>query len=255
MGRSRLNLFSISAALATLALVVTGAAVTSSNGQRFQCLHITVAIAITAVIVGLAISVKSLAARCTLLFALLAEILLGYLKGSTAEMLHAILAALLFAAVCAIGLRTSPSWQRDPEVVQDFGWPSLRSLSSAASFLIALQIGLGAGIRHSVVGVMPHLLGAVLTVIFIVIVSIFTMNQFPKHATLRPLASRLLAIAGVQAFLGMTVFLMRMMNVSGTTAWLAISAAHVANGSLTFAVSVMLAMEIRRDVRPRVSES
>jgi hypothetical protein len=43
--------------------------------------------------------------------------------------------------------------------------------------------------------------------------------------------------------------------MAATPAFLGISVAHVANGNLTFAVSVMLALEIRRSVLPRAQET
>src|SRR5207253_8520083 len=62
-----------------------------------------------------------------------------------------------------------------------YGWPSLRFLSSATAFLVAVQVGYGAGFRHSAVGVIPHLLGALVVALFIMIVGAFATNQFPKH--------------------------------------------------------------------------
>jgi hypothetical protein len=230
---------------------MTGAAVTSSQGQpRLAALlsvHTSVAIADTLLTAGLVIAL-SRRSGWIVLFALLAEISLGYAPNAIAATIHAILSAFLFASISVISLATSASWQRDPELVQDYGRPSLRSLSAASSLLVAVQMGFGASLRHGAIGVMPHLLGALVVALFIVIVGVFVMNQFPKHRTLRPLAVALLVITGVQVFLGMTVFLMRMMNISTTLAWLAVSVAHVTNGSLTFAASAMLAIEIRRCV-------
>ena len=104
---------------------------------------------------------------------------------------------------------------------------------------------------RSALGVMPHLLGALVVALLIMIVGAFAMNQFPKHPTLRPAAISLMVITGIQVFLGMAAFIFRMMNITVTTAWLAISVAHVATGSLTFAASVVFALEIRRNVLPR----
>jgi len=87
--------------------------------------------------------------------------------------------------------------------------------------------------------------------LLIMIVGAFAMNQFPKHPKLRPAAIVLMVVTGIQVFLGMAAFLFRMMNLTATTAWLAISVAHVATGSLTFAASVVFAIEIRRNVLPR----
>jgi len=83
------------------------------------------------------------------------------------------------------------------------------------------------------------------------IVGVFATNQFPKHPTLRPIAILLMVITGIQVFLGMAAFFMRLMNVTATTTWLVISVAHVSTGSLTFAASAVFAIEIRRNVRPR----
>jgi heme A synthase len=98
---------------------------------------------------------------------------------------------------------------------------------------------------------MPHLLGALVVALLIMIVGAFAMNQFPKHPTLRPAAIALMVITGIQVFLGMAAFMFRMMNITATTTWLGISVAHVVTGSLTFAASVVFAVEIRRNVRPR----
>ena len=95
------------------------------------------------------------------------------------------------------------------------------------------------------------MIGALIVALFIMIVGAFVSNQFPRHTTLKPIAVALMIITGIQVFLGMTAFLMRMMNVAGSTAWLVVSVTHVATGSLTFAAIVMLSIEIRRDVRPR----
>jgi hypothetical protein len=234
---------------------MSGAAVTSSHDQPrealFENVHLVVAGVDILLIAGLCLWRR---AGWSVLAVLTADAGLGKFRGPVAGTLHAGLAALLFASVAAMVLLTSPSWQREPEMVQDYGWPSLRSLSAAAAFLVAVQVGFGAGFRHSAVGVMPHLLGALVVTLFMVIVGAFVTHQFPKHASLRPMAVWFMTITGIQAFLGMTAFLVRMMGTPGSLVYLGISVAHVATGSLTFAVSLMLAMEIRRSVRGRVVE-
>jgi hypothetical protein len=255
--RSRLYLYALFVARCTLLLVMSGAAVTSSRDLPRQALfhhiHLAVAGADTLLIAGLFVWVPR--AGWSALAIVIADAGLGLLSGPVAGTLHAFLALLLLASVAGICLSTSPSWQREPELVQDYGWPSLRFLSGAAAVLVAVQAGFGAGFRHGVVGVLPHLLGALVVVLFIMIVGAFVTHQFPKHATLRPVAVAFMAIAGVQAFLGMAAFLMRMMNLAGTLVFLGISVAHVANGSLALGVSVMLAMEVRRSVVGRGSKS
>jgi hypothetical protein len=243
-------------AISMLVLVMSGAALTSSRDHSrwpgLLTVHVAVAIASALLTLGVAIAFSRFG--WIVLCALLLEIGLGYpLKatGPVAGTLHAVLGTLLVAALSAVALVTSRSWQRDPELVQDYGWPSLKSLSTTASFLVAVQVAFGAGIRHSELGVMPHLLGALVVALLIMIVGAFAMNQFPKHPTLRPAAIALMVITGIQVFLGMAAFFFRMMNITATTTWLGISVAHVATGSLTLAASVVFAVEIRRNVRPR----
>jgi len=286
MRPSRLHLYALFAAFCALLLVMTGAALTSSHIQSkpaansiafFEDLHIAVAVAVALLTIGLAIWISLAEKRAWLvrlgwitLAAVIIESWLGWLARGpqpsssvsgeppisgppTAWIgtVHACLAALLFVAFCSIALATSRTWSRDPELVQDYGWPSNRSLSAFAALLVAIQVGFGAAFRHNVVGVMPHLLGALVVALFIMIVGAFVSNQFPKHPSLRPMAVALMVITGIQVFLGMTAFIMRLMETAASTAYLAISAAHVGTGSLTFAASVMLAIEIRRSVLPR----
>ncbi len=287
MERSRLHLYALLAAFCALLLVMTGAALTSSQIQTkpavnsiafFETLHTAVAVAVAVLTIGLAIWLLLAEKRAWLIrlgwitvAACIIEGWLGWMARGphaisglassgtptggppTAGLgtLHACLAALLFVAFSSIALATSRTWSRDPELVQDYGWPSNRSLSAATALLVAIQVGFGAAFRHNLVSVMPHLLGALLVALFIMIVGAFVSNQFPKHPSLRPMAVALMVITGIQVFLGMAAFLMLMMDTAGRPAFLAISVAHVTTGSLTLAASVMLAMEVRRSVRPR----
>jgi len=263
-----LSRFSRFAACAVLLLVMTGAALTSSRDRPrlpwLSSVHEAVAIAVSVLLVVLVIALFRSSRQPVrrigwIVLAVLAiEMVSGYIpKQPEAQAIwtfHAILSAFLFASVAAVALITSPPWQRDPDPVQDYGWPSLRFLSDAAAALVALQVSFGASMRHGQIGVLFHLLGALVVALFIIVAGVFSTNQFPKHTVLRPLAVSLMVVTGIQVFLGMTTFLMRMVNGTGTIAWLIISAAHVVNGSLTFAASVLLAIEIRRDVRPREAE-
>src|SRR3954465_12981875 len=69
--------------------------------------------------------------------ALAAVIVQGVLGGMTVKFMlpkpvsisHACLAQMFFSATVAIAIFTSSSWKRGPEIVEDSGWPSLRSLA------------------------------------------------------------------------------------------------------------------------------
>jgi heme A synthase len=155
----------------------------------------------------------------------------------------------------AIAVFTSRNWQQGPDPVEDYGWPSLRSLAVLTPVLILVQIGLGAGFRHRAFGLMPHVIGAMLVPLVILLTAIFVLNQFPKHRALRHAAVGLLTITLVQIFLGIAAYVARLNAAEYPLAMVLTTVAHVATGGLTLAASVVLAIQIRRNVHARASES
>jgi len=168
---------------------------------------------------------------------------------------HACLAQLFFSVTVAIAVFTSRKWQEGPEPVEDYGWPSLRSLAIVTPILILLQIALGAGFRHRAFGLLPHVVGAMIVPLVILLVGVFALHQFPKHRSLRPAAVALLSITGVQVFLGVIAYIARINAAEYPLAMVLTTVTHVATGGLTLAASVVLAIQIRRNVRVRASEA
>jgi heme A synthase len=182
-----------------------------------------------------------------LLAGVAAEAVLGLLAGPASPwgMVHAFLAPLILAAIVAIAHATSRGWQRDPQLLHDKGWPSLRSLGRNTVVLVVIQVALGVAFRYEVLGVMPHILGALVVVVFILGLMV-CVTMLPEHPTLRPAAMTLGVIAFVQVFLGLTIVTLG----SGTKLPVAaLAAAHVTIGSLTLAATVVVALEIWRNVR------
>ena len=118
-----------------------------------------------------------------------------------------------------------------------------------------VQIGLGAGFRHRAFGLMPHVIGAMLVPLVILLTAMFVLNQFPKHRALRPAAVGLLTITLVQIFLGIAAYVARINAAEYPLAMVLTTVAHVATGGLTLAASVVLAIQIRRNVHARASET
>lgn len=250
MKSSRLRLYSLFVAMFTLLVVISGATVTSSRGL-FQNAHEIAGVADGLLVAGLSLWRRR---GWSFLGLVVVDAGLGLFHGAAVGTLHACLGALVLAWVAVISLKASQLWEREPEQVQDYGRPSLRFLSGLAAVLVGIQVALGAGFRHSAVGILPHLLGAMVVALFIMIVGAFVTTQFPKHGSLRPMAAALMTITGIQVILGMAAFLMRLMNMAWTGVVVAISVAHVATGGMTLAVSIMLTLEIRRSVLPRAEE-
>jgi heme A synthase len=261
-GRRGLHRCAVAAAGCGLLTVLSGAIVTS-GAVVFTQLHEIVAGVASVVIAILSIwMVAKHSARFggaklgwTLLAILLAEGALGPLQqGPAVGVLHACLGQILFALTVAAVVYTSSSWTKKPELVEDHGWPSLGSLGRITPVFVLGQIALGAAFRHKALGVMPHLVGAMLIVLLILCICIFVMQQFPEHKTLRPGANALMAIGFTQLFLGIAAFTVRTMTTIAARVTIGVTSAHATVGALTLAAAVILQMQIRRNVRPHREE-
>jgi heme A synthase len=164
-----------------------------------------------------------------------------------AGIVHALFAPLLFAAVVAIAVVTSPGWSRGAEVVSDYGWPSMRSLAILTPIVVVLQILLGAAFRQKALTLLPHVLGAMFVALVILLESIFVLQQFPTHRALRPAAKTLLGVTFGQVFLGLTALIMKSMADDTAVAVVVTVAAHVTGGALTLATTMVLSILIRRN--------
>lgn len=165
--------------------------------------------------------------------------------------LHATLAHVVTGGLVVFALMLSPVWERGPEYVRDYGWPSMRSLAIAVPLLVLVQVALGAAFRQQVLGLLPHVVGAMVVSLLILMLAAFVLHQFPEHTTLRPAARTLMVITFVQVFLGIAAFTVRSLRTQETAATLIIAAAHVSTGALTLSASMVLGALIRRNVQPK----
>jgi cytochrome c oxidase assembly protein subunit 15 len=193
------------------------------------------------------------------LVALAAVVVQGVLGGLTVllrlppavSIAHACLAQLFFALTVAFAMFTSQGWQAGPDPVGDQGWPPLRALAVAAPVAVLMQTALGAAFRHRVLGVLPHILGAMAVSLLLLILAAFVLHQFPAHRMLRPAASALLGATMLQVLAGIAAYLARAgAGAAKTPAMLAATTAHVAGGGLVLAATLALAILVFRNVAP-----
>ena len=81
------------------------------------------------------------------------------------------------------------------------------------------------------------------------------LHQFPDHRALRPAAIALLGVTVVQICLGIVAYYMRLNAAEQPLAMVLSTVAHVAVGALTLAASIVLAIQIRRNVRAGSAET
>lgn len=168
---------------------------------------------------------------------------------------HACLAQIFFSTTASIALFTSRRWLDGAPTVEDYGWPSLRSLSIVAPLMVLLQIALGAAFRHRAISLVPHLGMSVFVALTLLTVGVFVLTQFPKHGTLRKAAHGMLGMTTLQVFLGLGAYWARMDVANSPLQMVIVTVAHVAGGGLTFAFTILLSIQIRRYVRARAAQS
>jgi len=283
-----LHRYAVALAVCTLLLVVAGASVTSNQaglsvpdwplsygqvmpqmtgGVLFEHGHRMVATFVGMLTIGLAIWL-TLAERRSWMktlgwIALGAVVVQGMLGGLTVLLLlppavsvsHACLAQLFFSTTVAIAVFTSRSWQDGAELVQDYGTPSLRSLAVMVPVLLLAQVALGAAFRHGAMTVMAHVIGAMVVTPAVLIVCAFVLHQFPEHRSLRRGAIALLSITLAQVMLGIGAYFTRSNVDKNPLLMVIVTVAHVATGALTLASSVVLAIQVRRNVTAPVREA
>ena len=157
---------------------------------------------------------------------------------------HACLGQAVFCLVVCVAICTSPGWEDRPVRVDDRGVMPVRVLASALALLAALQLLLGAIIRHTGHAVFIHMGGAF--VLLVLATWLVARLAKRRHRVPRVWGSAcgLLALIGVQILLGLFVFMNRGSTVLRT--------AHVGIGALLLAQAVVTAWEtLRRIAHPR----
>ncbi len=164
---------------------------------------------------------------------------------------HACLAQLFFSTTVAIAVFTSASWLRGPRITADGGTPALRALAIAAPLCIFVQLALGASARHRFLGVLPHIVGAAVATGVVLWISVRVLMRHAEHDALRKSALALVSITFLQVFLGIAAYMSRIATIDAPQPMplmVGFTVAHVATGALTLAASVILAIQVRRNV-------
>jgi len=152
---------------------------------------------------------------------------------------HASLAPVLFSILVAIAAGVIAQKERI-QPLKDPGRPSFRSLTVAVSVLTLLQVVLGAAYRHGLLGVLTHILNALVITLTVLVVSIPLIRAFPGHPSLRPAALGLAVVTAVQVSLGFGTFIVLLIGAGSSTTLSFLSVAHGATGAITLAASLLL---------------
>jgi hypothetical protein len=169
--------------------------------------------------------------------------------------LHACLSQVFLACMAMIAVVTSPSWNRARDSMDTSKWPSLPSFAAATPVAVLIQIALGASYRHEVLSVVPHMAGSMAVILFSLVVSVVVLQIYPTHGMLRATAIALITITIIQVGLGITAFILPLIDAENTLAYALSTAGHVAVGALALSASLVLALQIIRGTGHSTPES
>jgi heme A synthase len=261
--RPWLHAFAILLAASTLALVATGAFVTTNEERPFYSVgqfHTPVAWIAAVLAAGLVLCLHLVKTTAWLrrlgwivLAIVLAEVALGTqmdLESPAILALHGLLAQMLFSTTVVIAVLTSGGWNQDVQPAEDSGRPSSSSLAAVALALTCIQITLGVSLRHALITVGLHILGAFLVVLLMLILAVLVARQHPGQPALRAAANTAATTVSIQAFLGFTILSMQGSRLIPPVAMIVAAAIHATVGALALSATVVLVLVIRRKLRP-----
>ena len=105
---------------------------------------------------------------------------------------------------------------------------------------------------HKALGIVPHVAGALLATGVILWVTLRILMRYSEQPALRASALTLLGVTFVQVFLGIAAYMSRLATadaVQPMPVMVGFTVLHVAAGALTMAASVVLAIQVFRNVR------
>lgn len=285
-----LHRYAVAVAVCTFFLIIAGASVTSNEaglsvpdwplsygqvmpemkgGVFFEHGHRMVASAVGFLTIILAVWLWRADDRAWMrrlgwaaLAAVIAQGVLGgltviYLLPKAVSIAHACLAQIFFSTTVAIVIFTSRSWRQGPVLVEDAGTPSLRTLALLTPAAVLAQVALGAAFRHRALSVLPHVYGAVVVTVVILMTAVFVIVQAGAHRDLARAASALIGITTLQVVLGVVAYAYRASHAGDVPGAMLVlfTVAHVAMGALTTASSFALTIQVLRNVRPRLMDT
>ncbi|MBI2686144.1 MAG: hypothetical protein HYX27_07500 [Acidobacteria bacterium] len=265
MGRNVGYLVALGTTLCAFAAVITGARLTSANTISgldlglWKSLHrgFSMVAAAGAITVALSVSgtIRTWLFGAVALAAVPGGMLETRVSPNLAGVLHAVAATVMTSVCAAATLRLGKAWQGEPATIPDEGSPSLGTLARITWVGLLVQTALGALYRHQIVGLLPHVAGAMLVMGMVMYAGIaaFSTQHAPKPVK-RPALS-LLVMTGVQMLFGLGAYLYRIQvreEATGHAAMLIFTVIHVAVGAVTTACCALMGMQISRYVRPAV---
>jgi cytochrome c oxidase assembly protein subunit 15 len=199
--------------------------------------------------------------RLAAVFTLTAIVIQGVLGGlrvtevSTGlAMIHGIWGQLCFCLACVTALISSPSWSAATRsAMATAGAVFFRRCAAITTVCVFVQLVSGAVLRHFGFGwaLAAHLIWACVVILLLSFIALWALERYGEVRMFARLGRGLVALTGVQLFLGGAAFLVTVLG-SGWPAvveWAAPSA-HVVVGAMLLACTAVLTLCSFRVLRP-----
>jgi cytochrome c oxidase assembly protein subunit 15 len=192
------------------------------------------------------------AVAAVLLQAILGGITVLYKLPPAVVISHACLAQAFFCLTLSLAVFTGRRWNVELPLVPDSPAPSFRQLTAATSVVLFLQLALGAGLRHQVTNVVPHLIGAIAVCLMIGWVILRAMT-IPEQKPLQQLGITMGFLLILQVGLGGLSYFTRLVQLERSSldaVMIWTTSAHVAVGALLLGTSWVLTLYAFRRMAP-----
>jgi len=166
---------------------------------------------------------------------------------------HAALAQTFFCIAVAMAIFTGRKWvEEEPKAEFDYRRPSLFTLTLLSIFVLYVQLILGAMFRHHGMSWWPHVVHAVVVSFVLAWTAVRALTVYPQVEAVRKPAILMLSLVIAQLCLGFTAFLTRVAwgrdAVQPELPMVIATVTHVAVGALLLATTVILAIQVWRNV-------
>jgi hypothetical protein len=242
----------VALAVGELFAIVTGTFQAGSRialNEAIAPVHVPVGIAV--VTAGLMVCARVRGTPLWLAFAGLAlSGITGWMSSVTPARVvwHSLCSHTALALVTAAAVLTSRAWSEPVKRVGAGSWSALRPVALVTPPVVLLQIAMGALYRHQILGVLWHMLGAMIVAILTLVLSVVLLQHFADQPHLKSAATWLISAVLAQVCLGIATFLMILLGAGDIPPFVWLATGHVTVGAATLAASVLASMRVRRCV-------
>jgi protoheme IX farnesyltransferase len=180
-------------------------------------------------------------------------------------MIHAFMAQLFFGLTVGLAVLTSPGWLSGSDLksqTSDWKGVSIRHWCAASTAAIYVQLILGAAFRHRGIGIIPHVVGAIVVTVLVAWTAFSVFRHYAQVASLKRPAALAGGSLAIQMILGVAAYLARVASYDDPQPlqpMVGLTVAHLAGGAAVLAAMLVLTLRAfqtlkTQDSRPKTQD-